>query len=244
MKVAFSAGRWRALVLTAWMVGLALLLGFGRYSLFIRAQLWPLVLCNVLILLLFVIAMIFRPIHGSSNRITPTGWVRGGMLLLPLLYMSSLLSGAAASGLNSFALQKRSLGLGSGLDFQAIPEKDDTSAINTNQVISLGYIQRHMHRLSGSHVITEGRVCMEEGLPAGQIVIFRFVIVCCAADAMPVEAVVKSPKTAAFKPDDWIRVGGTLHMEAKDGKWVPVIEADQIDPIPAPNEPYLSPVQF
>ncbi len=244
MNGAFSAGRWRALVLTAWVVGLALLLGFGRYSLFIRAQLWPLALCNVLILLLFLIAMAVRPVHGGSNRISPAGFVRGGMLLLPLLYMSSLLSGAAASGLNSFALGKRSLGLGSGLGFQAIAAKDDNSAINTNEVISLGYIQRHMHRLSGTHVITEGRVCMEEGLPPGQIVIFRFVIVCCAADAMPVEAVVKSPKTAAFKPDDWIRVGGTLQMETRDGKWVPVIEADQVDPIPAPNDPYLSPVQF
>ena len=109
MNGAFSAGRWRALVLTAWVVGLALLLGFGRYSLFIRAQLWPLALCNVLILLLFLIAMAVRPVHGGSNRISPAGFVRGGMLLLPLLYMSSLLSGAAASGLNSFALGKRSI---------------------------------------------------------------------------------------------------------------------------------------
>ena len=108
---------------------------------FIRPQLWPLALCNVLILLLFLIAMFVRPVHGSSNRISPAGWVRGGMLLLPLLFMSSLLSGAAASGLNSFALQKRSLGLGTGLDFQAISEKDDNSAINTNSAISLGYIQ-------------------------------------------------------------------------------------------------------
>ena len=244
MNPASSTGRWRALVLIAWTVGLSLLLAFGRFSLFIRPQLWPLALCNVVILLLFLVAMIIRPVHGSSNRISPAGWVRGGILLLPLLYMSSLLSGAAASGLNSFALQKRSLGIGSGFDSQAIPEKDDTSAINTNSTISLGYIQRHMHRLSGSRVITEGRVCMDPGLPPGQIVIFRFVIVCCAADAMPVEAVVKSPKTAAFKPDDWIRVAGTLQTETKDGNLVPVIQADQIDSIPAPDEPYLSPLHF
>ncbi len=131
MNFAFSAGRWRVLVLTAWTAGLALLLGFGRYSLFIRANCGREPLCNVLILLLFLVAMVFRPVHGSSNRISPAGWVRGGMLLLPLFYMSSLLSVAAASGLDSFALQKRSLGLGFGFYFQAIPQKDDTLTINT-----------------------------------------------------------------------------------------------------------------
>jgi uncharacterized repeat protein (TIGR03943 family) len=101
-----------------------------------------------------------------------------------------------------------------------------------------------LQRLSGSRVITEGRVSTDDTLPAGEFVVYRFVIVCCAADALPVEAVVKSPKAGSFKSDDWIRVSGTLRMQEKDGKAVPVIEADQVDPIAAPNDPYLSPVQF
>jgi uncharacterized repeat protein (TIGR03943 family) len=244
MRVGLSAGRWRGLILFVWTAGLALLLGLGRYSLFIRPALWPLILCNVIILLLFLVAMMVRPIHGGSRRITGAAWVRGGMLLLPLLYMSSLLTGAAASGLNSFALQKRSMGLGFGSDSLSMAGEADTTAINTNQPISLGFIARHLQRLSGSRVITEGRVSTDDTLPAGEFVVYRFVIVCCAADALPVEAVVKSPKAAGLKSDDWIRVGGILRMQEKDGKAVPVIEADQVDPIAAPNDPYLSPVQF
>jgi putative membrane protein len=244
MKFGLTTGRWRGLILFTWTAGLALLLGFGRYSLFIRPTLWPLILCNVLILLLFLVAMIVRPIHGGARPITAAGWVRGGMLLLPLAYMSILLSGAAASGLNSFALQKRSLGLGWASDSLAAPQGADTTAINTNQPISLGYIIRHAPHLTGSRVITEGRVSLDDRLPAGQFVIYRFVIVCCAADAIPVQAVIKSPRTAGFKSDDWIRVGGILRTEVQDGKTVPVIEADQIDSMPPPDEPYLSPAQF
>lgn len=244
MSLGFSASRWRGLILFVWTAGLALLLGLGRYSLFIRPTLWPLILCNVLILLLFLVAMIVRPIHGGSRRVTAAAWVRGGMMLLPLLYMSSLLSGAAASGLNSFALQKRSMGLGFGSDSQPMAADSDTTAINTNKPISLGYIMRHLQRLSGSRVITEGRVSTDDTLPAGEFVVYRFVIVCCAADALPVEAVVKSPKAAGLKSDDWIRVGGILRAQVKDGRSVPVIEADEVDPIAAPNDPYLSPVQF
>ncbi len=61
---------------------------------------------------------------------------------------------------------------------------------------------------------------------------------------MPVEAVIKFPKAAAFKPDEWIRVGGTLGKEVKDDAWVPVIKADKIDLIPAPKDPYISPVGY
>jgi uncharacterized repeat protein (TIGR03943 family) len=239
-----STGKFRGLVLTAWTLGLALLLGFGRYSLFIRSTLWPLVLCNILILSLFLIAMLLRPVHGAARPVSLTAWVRGGMLLLPLLYMGSLVFGSAASGLNSFALQKRSLGLGAASDFNSIPDSSDTSAVNTNAPISLGEVAWHMHRLAGTRVITEGRVSVDDSLPPGQIVIFRFVIICCAADAMPVEVVVQSPKTSALKPDDWIRVSGILKTEQKDGNTVPVIMADQIDPIPTPDDPYLSPLRF
>jgi uncharacterized repeat protein (TIGR03943 family) len=244
MKFGLTIGRWRGLILFAWTASLGLLLGFGRYSLFIRPTLWPLILCNVVVLLLFLIAMFVRPVHGGARGISAASWVRGGMLLLPLLYMGSMLTGAAASGLNRFALQKRSLGLGWASDALAPAQDDSTATLDTKQAISLGYITRHLHGLSGSRVIAEGRVSFDDTLPAGQFVIYRFVIVCCAADAIPVQVVVKSPRPVAFKNDDWIRVGGIVRTEVQNGKTVPMIEADQIDPIATPDDPYLSPAQF
>jgi uncharacterized repeat protein (TIGR03943 family) len=243
MSIRFGASRWRGLVLTAWAAGLALLLVVGRYALFIRATLWPLLLASTVILVLFVLAMIARG-GGGSKRVSAAGWLRGGMLLLPLLYMCSLLSGAAASGLNSFALQKRSIGLNSASDTLGTSSDSELPAMTPGSVINLGSVARHLSALSGQPIVTEGRVWRDDSLPAGQIVIFRFVVVCCAADAMPVQAVVISPKTADFKNDDWVRVSGVLKVEEKDGDRIATIQADKIDPIPAPEEPYLSPFQF
>jgi uncharacterized repeat protein (TIGR03943 family) len=239
-----SISRWRGLVLGAWAIGLGVILIAGRYSLFIRASLWPLLLASVIILALFLLAMVARPAQGGAGRISAAGWVRGGMLLLPVLYMSSLLSGASASGLNSFALQKRSLGMGSGSDSLLFGGSADTTPIDSSQTINLGYIARNLSRLDGTHVITEGRVWMDPSLPTGKMVIFQFVVVCCAADAMPVQAMVISPKTAACQNDQWVHVEGTLHVLTQQGQQVPVITADRIVPIPAPDEPYLSPYQF
>jgi putative membrane protein len=238
-----SSSRWRATVLGGWAAGLAAILIAGRYSLFIRAELWPLLLASVIILALFLLAMLIRPAHGSG-RVSAGAWVRGGMILLPVLYMGSLISGSAASGLNSFALQKRSLGLGAATDSFALAGDTGTAPIDTSKSISLGTIARNLSRLDGTHIATEGRVWMDPDLPNGQLVIFRFIVVCCAADAMPVQAVVVSPQTASFKNDQWVHVEGTLKVITDQGRSIPTIQADKIEQIPAPEEPYLSPYQF
>jgi putative membrane protein len=238
-----AASRWRGAVLGAWALGLVGILLAGRYSLFIRATLWPLLLGTLLIVLLFLVAMMIRPVHEGSGRIRAATWVRGAMLLLPLLYMSTLLTGAAASGLNSFALQKRSLGFNSASD--STSADSDTSALpGANQLISLGYLAKHMNHLLGSHVVVEGRVFKDDTLPAGQFTLYRFVVVCCAADAMPIQVAVKSPGLSLLHDDDWVRVSGTFTSQDRDGKRFTMIDADAVNPIPAPDEPYLSPYQF
>jgi len=232
-----SANRWRSVVIGAWAAGIATLLIGGRYSLFIRARLRPLLLASLLILLLFLLAMIARPARAASGRIQVVTWVRGSLLLLPLLYMCNVYTGAAASGLNSFAFQKRSLGSDSmsGSDSGVL-------TADAGKTLSLEYVYRHAKALAGRRVVTEGRVYRDRELAKdhpNEIVVFRFVVVCCAADAIPIQMVVESPKTSAFKNDDWVRLGGIIQIEPRDGKQVFI--ADQIYPIDAPDEPYLSP---
>jgi uncharacterized repeat protein (TIGR03943 family) len=166
------------------------------------------------------------------------------MLLLPLLYMSTLLTGAAASGLNSFALQKRSLGLLSATDAPDSASDAGSAAAGSGRTISLGYLAQHLHRLLGNRVVLDGRVFRDTTLPPGRFVIYRFVVVCCAADAMPIQVVVQSPRGSNFHDDDWVRVAGTFRSEERDGKVFYFIDADQVDAIATPQEPYLSPYRF
>jgi putative membrane protein len=238
-----ATSRWRGVVLAAWAVGIGALLVLGRYSLFIRAELWPLLLATMLILVLFLLSMIARPKRGGS-RIKPAAWIQGAMLLLPLLFMSDLLTGNAASGLNSVALQKRSLGFDAASDSMAIAGDANSASLPPGQATNLAYISRHLHALTGTHVTTIGRVFKDDTLPGDQLVIYRFIVVCCAADAMPVQIIVKSPKTAGFNNDDWVQVGGILQWEDVAGTSTPVIVADQVDQIPPLDEPYISPYQF
>jgi uncharacterized repeat protein (TIGR03943 family) len=111
-------------------------------------------------------------------------------------------------------------------------------------LISLGYLAKHMNRLLDSHVVLDGRVFRDDTLPAGQFTLYRFVVVCCAADAMPIQVAVRSPVISTLHNDDWVRVSGTFKSEDRDGRKVYLIDADGVTPIPTPDEPYLTPYQF
>lgn len=236
--------RLRVLVLGIWAAGLSFVMIIGRYSLFIRAQLWPLLLGTVLMFALLLIAMFARRKIAVVRKASAAVWLRSGLLLLPLAYMFPMISDtASASGLNSFALHKRTLGLDSGPDVSS-GSPDKIVAADSGKVVSLGYILKHRGKLKGHRVITEGRIFRDDALPPGQVMLFRFVVVCCAADAMPVQAVIKSPATASLKDDQWVRVDGTFHLLDEEGARVLEIDATRIDPIPAPAQPYLSPYSF
>ncbi|HEY2584466.1 MAG TPA: TIGR03943 family protein [Tepidisphaeraceae bacterium] len=235
--------RLRIVVLGLWAAGLAILLIEGRYSLFIRAQLWPLLLGTIIMFVLFLIAMYVRRQAAIARKATAAVWLRSALLLLPLAYMFPAMSDtASASGLNSFALRKRALGLDSGTDVSG--GAPDQVPADGSRVISMGYILRHRHKLDGRRVVTEGRVFKDDSLPPGQVKLFRFVVVCCAADAMPVQALIASPLASSLKDDEWVRVDGTFHLLNEGGARVLQIDASKVDAIPAPAEPYLSPYHF
>ena len=156
---------------------------------------------------------------------------------------------SAASGLKSYALEKRSLDEDGSLNLLPAEMTGAAAApaatTTTNEkVMTLGYLHYHRKDLIGQHVLVDGMVSRNETTPAGQFVLFRFVIVCCAADAMPMEMTVTSPDASHFDSDQWVRVGGTVRMETVGTRTIPVLEADQLKKIGAPEDPYLSPYHF
>jgi putative membrane protein len=245
MSLGSSASRWRWAVLGAWAAGLIALLVFGRYRLFIGAGLWPMLLASLGIILLFMVAMTIRP--AESGKLRAATWLRGALLILPLLYMLSLFS---SSGLGSFALEKR--GMDDDGAYSQLPvTASDSSATpavavpgQPEKTMTLGYLHLHRKELIGQRVQVEGMVSRNETTPAGQFVLYRFVIVCCAADAMPMEMTVTNPQANGLANDQWVRIGGTVKMETVGTRTIPVLVADAVTKIGAPEDPYLSPYHF
>jgi uncharacterized repeat protein (TIGR03943 family) len=67
--------------------------------------------------------------------------------------------------------------------------------------------------------------------------IARLVITCCAADARAVVVRIRS-LVAAPRPDAWVTVIGEFAGTSPDDRMVPVLRADTVTPVSAPDNPY------
>jgi putative membrane protein len=86
-----------------------------------------------------------------------------------------------------------------------------------------------------------GFVYHDPRLKAGQFMAGRFTITCCVADAFAIGMAVDWPDSANLADNSWVNVKGTVDVLTIDGQKVPVIHAKTVNPVQAPEQPYLYP---
>lgn len=75
--------------------------------------------------------------------------------------------------------------------------------------------------------------------PNNYLMISRFVLTCCAADAYPVGLPVKlSGSRSTYASDTWLEIEGAMITETLNERRQLVIEPDSLTPIPEPKNPY------
>lgn len=91
----------------------------------------------------------------------------------------------------------------------------------------------------GQKVNIKGFVINSSKLPANYIMLSRFIITCCAADAYPVALPVKlTSDRQVYAQDNWLQVKGKMTVETLNNTRQLVIAATEIQPIPVPKNPY------
>jgi uncharacterized repeat protein (TIGR03943 family) len=86
-----------------------------------------------------------------------------------------------------------------------------------------------------------GFVYHAKGLPEGQFLVSRFAVTCCSADATAVGLLVLWPQAAALDNNSWVRVRGAMAVGSFAGRPTPLIEADSLEGVAEPDQPYLYP---
>jgi len=76
-------------------------------------------------------------------------------------------------------------------------------------------------------------------LPAGQVLLGRFALTCCVADAMAIGLVVEGQGVDQMIDNAWYRVQGTIHLASLDGQSIPLIRTELVEEVPMPEQPYL-----
>jgi uncharacterized repeat protein (TIGR03943 family) len=108
------------------------------------------------------------------------------------------------------------------------------SRTSTGHVTSLLNLLADAEKFDGKRVTAEGMVYRPAKNGEKTFMLFRFAIICCAADALPLSIEVQTATAENLKNDTWVRVDGRFNTDIISGKQVSSITADRVRPLPTP----------
>jgi len=247
--------RWLHPVLFAtWTGYLIYLLASQSYVAFLRPEFGILLAIAHFVAMGFMIAAMVRPKTTEMNLAAIS---RALVLLVPVLYAMTV----PDTTLGKQAFKKRFIGTNNGTIGRQAPtmlssqgaENNPDPASSPGQIEDIRQeapqertileILRNPDLFKGQRVVFAGMILRDEQLKphfgGRDTAVYRFLINCCAADALPLAIALDSAKTEPFANDQWVQVDGIFEFEQVDGNHVPIISKPRIKPVEAPAVPYL-----
>ncbi|WP_128894333.1 TIGR03943 family putative permease subunit [Longirhabdus pacifica] len=96
----------------------------------------------------------------------------------------------------------------------------------------------------GKTIKISGFVYKEDGLASNQLVLARFAITHCIADASIIGFLAEFDEAENYEKDTWLEIEGTLQMTTYLDMELPVLQVEKLDTIDQPDQPYVYPVFF
>jgi uncharacterized repeat protein (TIGR03943 family) len=92
---------------------------------------------------------------------------------------------------------------------------------------------------TGQKVNINGFVVAAPQLGNNYLLLTRFILTCCAADAYPIALPIQlTDSNSIYKPDSWLQVQGKMATATLEGKRQLVVVATAVQPISPPKNPY------
>lgn len=125
---------------------------------------------------------------------------------------------------------------------EELSQKPMIQMTDDNYTIYYGDINADYANYIGRKIQIKGFVLKEESFAQNQLVISRFLITHCIADASVVGFLSELPEAQNLEEDTWIEVMGTIDTINFDGTILPIIKIEQWVEIQEPLTPYLYPI--
>ncbi|SDH87120.1 TIGR03943 family putative permease subunit [Alteribacillus bidgolensis] len=122
---------------------------------------------------------------------------------------------------------------------------EDVHSIDMNEDIFSSYyevIRASPRDFVGKNITLQGFIYREEGLHSNQLVISRFLITHCIADASVIGLLTEFEQASSYEKDTWMEIEGTLDVTTHNGAELPIIKAKRGRVIKEPSNPYIYPV--
>ncbi|MFJ5759647.1 TIGR03943 family putative permease subunit [Neobacillus sp. NPDC093182] len=128
---------------------------------------------------------------------------------------------------------------------QLIQQLEQSPTIEMNDhVFSTYYEEMHMDldKFKGREITLKGFVYKEDGLEQNQLVLARFLITHCVADAGIIGFISELPEASSLEVNTWIEAKGVVDITNYNGTEYPIIKITNWKKIDEPREPYLYPI--
>jgi putative membrane protein len=94
-----------------------------------------------------------------------------------------------------------------------------------------------LEQRAGEQVTFDGFVTRFGDTPADEIMLTRFIVTCCVADATIAQVRVVDVPAGQFQQDQWVRVTGKIYPLGREV----LVDATDVVGIARPSKPYLTP---
>jgi putative membrane protein len=130
---------------------------------------------------------------------------------------------------------------------QLMKELEEGQTINFTESSFSSYyeeISSNIEKFKGRKVNLYGFVYKEEGFTENQLVVSRFLVTHCVADASIIGFLSEFPDAATIEKDTWIKIEGVIEPGSYMDNPLPTIKVSKWEEIQEPDVPYLYPISI
>ena len=207
------------------------LLVADRTGLYLSSRIAWLVPMGAALLTIVAVGRLMTSRTERPEQLSARGWWGYAIVVLPVILVLAL----PPITLGSFSAARRSAFSASGL---ITPDDIDHGPLT---LIHVGAAQSNpedmvrLRRRAGEEVTFVGIVRRDVDMPPDELVLTRFVITCCVADATSAYVRVVDVPSGAFEDGSWVEVTGRMYPIGNEV----LVAATAAHAIPQPADPYL-----
>jgi putative membrane protein len=220
--------------LAAWASLFWFLLLSGRSSLYLSGRTAWVIPVGVALLTAAVVGRLISLRTQAPEPVAARDALGIGLLVAPVIVVLAL----PPASLGSYAAARRSSITGVG--FASSTREISSGRLTLVEVAAALRSRAGMRAFrtrAGNDVSFVGFVTRGTEMGADEFVLTRFLISCCVADALSVQARVVDVPPGEFQSDDWVRVEGQVYPLGREV----IVDASRVVHIDKPERPYLSP---
>jgi putative membrane protein len=220
------------LVLATWAALFWTLLATGRTFLYLSSRTAWLVPMGAAI---FSLAAIGRLATARTVGDEPldrrSAWTLGA-IAMPVVLILAL----PPATLGSFSVGKRATFGGSAIGATARDVTGPLDFVDIGAAQSFPAAMRQLEDRAGEPITLEGFVTKEASAP-DQILLTRYIVTCCVADATIAQVRIVGLRPDDYTDDEWLRVTGNVYPVGREV----LVAGTAAEEIPVPEQPYLTP---